>query len=239
MDRDNSLSEYIDACQVAADKYVERSTRFGAADLKVLKALPEIRRFKVQVLHSLEVVSETTDYKGVLKSGEGDYLTADGGLYRQQVQMQEKAELTREQTLVDLAATIKISHTPQFPVNLSFDRIRVSCFTHINVEDVVDQEKCAAIVVVGQGRSLAGILVVVVAKWVAPCVTDRELFRNIAKSEITMEPIITKQNTITASHAQEAGGSLVLDAMALGKIPVEAVEGQDKSPVEPVQDMVI
>ena len=103
----------------------------------------------------------------------------------------------------------------------------------------MDQEKCAAIVVVGQGRSLAGILVVVVAKWVAPCVTDRELFRNIAKSEITMEPIITKQNTITASHAQEAGGSLVLDAMALGKIPVEAVEDQDKSPVEPVQDMVI
>lgn len=107
MDRNDSLSQYSNACQIVADEYIERSTRFGATDLKVLEALPTVRRFKVKVLHSLEVISEAKDYQGVIEAEDGDFSTADWSWYQQEVQKQAKAELARVKTLEDLVIAVK------------------------------------------------------------------------------------------------------------------------------------
>jgi hypothetical protein len=107
MGSDVTLSKYSTSCLAAADDYIERSTRFGAADLKVLENTPETRRFRIRLRHSLEVISEAKDYQGVLKPGDNDFSSADWDWYQKQVQMQAQAELGREETLNDLVATVK------------------------------------------------------------------------------------------------------------------------------------
>lgn len=107
MNRDNSLSQYSDACQLVADKYIERSTRFGAADLKVLNVLPNARNFKIKIRYSLKVISEAKDHKGVIKPGANDFLIADWGHYQDQVKKQAEVELARKETLEDLVSTVK------------------------------------------------------------------------------------------------------------------------------------
>lgn len=108
MGSDEALSEYSDNCLVVADDYIERSTRFGATDLKVLEEIPEIRRFRIRLRHSLEVISDAKDYQGVLTPGADDFSSADWTWYQQQVQEQAQAELEREETLNDLVATVKV-----------------------------------------------------------------------------------------------------------------------------------
>lgn len=107
MEIDETLSKYCDACVAVADRYIERSTRFGAADLKALGMSAQTHRFKIGLRHSLEVISDAKDYQGVVTPGADDFSTADWGWYQQQVQAQARSELGRAETLDDLVAQVQ------------------------------------------------------------------------------------------------------------------------------------
>lgn len=107
MGSDETLSGYSGSCLAVADDYIKRSTRFGSTDLNVLGDIPETRRFRIRLRHSLEVISDAQDYQGILKPGAEDFSSADWNWYKQQVQEQAQAELGREKTLNDLVATVK------------------------------------------------------------------------------------------------------------------------------------
>ncbi|MFA6970431.1 MAG: hypothetical protein WC208_03420 [Gallionella sp.] len=107
VEKDALLSQYSEACHSVADKYIERSTRFGAADLAVLKASPHNHCFDIKIQHSLEVISDVKNYQGIVKHGESDFSTADWALYQDQVEKQAQSELGRKETLADLVAKVK------------------------------------------------------------------------------------------------------------------------------------
>lgn len=107
MGMDEVLSRYVETCREVADDYIERSTRFGVTDMEVLEALPEIRRFKTRIRHSLEVISDATDVQGVSKPGADDFSTLDWALYQEVVEKQAQSELARSETLDDLVAAVK------------------------------------------------------------------------------------------------------------------------------------
>lgn len=107
MKSEETLSKYSSSCLAVANDYIERSTRFGATDLKVLGASPETHRFQIRLRHSLEVISDAKDYYGTLKPGDDDFYSADWNRYQQEVQKQAQAELGREETLNELIVAVK------------------------------------------------------------------------------------------------------------------------------------
>lgn len=120
MENDETLSQYVIACQTAANEYIGRSTRFGAAELTVLGASPQIRNFNINVRHSLKVISDKKDVQGIVKPGDGDLSIDDSARYQGLVEKQAQSELDRKATLEDLVASVK-SH----PYATLYDRTRI------------------------------------------------------------------------------------------------------------------
>ena len=107
MSAEEKLVQYTSSCQQAADGFIERATRFGAGDLTVTSANPYELSFKVSITYDLEVISEATDYKGVIKPSGTDFGTADWSLYQKLAQEQLEAEFARDDTRKELAATVE------------------------------------------------------------------------------------------------------------------------------------
>lgn len=120
MENDDTLSQYVIACQTVANEYIGHSTRFGAAELTVLEASPQIRNFNINVHHSLKVISDKKDVQGIVKPGDGDVSIDDSALYQGLVEKQALSELDRKATLEDLVASVK-SH----PYATVSDRTRI------------------------------------------------------------------------------------------------------------------
>jgi hypothetical protein len=86
------LQDYSGACSAAVADYVERATRFGAADLHIREAAASLQRFRVDLHLHLDVCSEFADVAGepshaandLVVSGADEYQTVTGRQWQEE-----------------------------------------------------------------------------------------------------------------------------------------------------------
>jgi hypothetical protein len=107
----DDFQDKIDAYAIESERVaydlITRSTRFEVADIRFRNFNPRFSSFTVRVSHRIEVVSSSTDYKGLKEGGAEDYLTWNWQEFTQGICIQEANELANMVTRQNVLATIK------------------------------------------------------------------------------------------------------------------------------------